>query len=385
MEFTLLGSSSETKSCENQIGSPGTKKEPHTCLILSLDFNSFLNPSYFSHHKLSVATDSLWWEKYDGFKNELKSSDKIKQVCGSFFVPGDPIWFSQDFVSELDPNNVNSKIINALFIDEDYMNLYNLKFIAGKNFYKGCRRDTVSFILNRSAANLLGYSNPHDAVGDYLNVPAWNLKFKIGGVIEDYHHQSPREEVVPVAFVYQNHPAFIKRFSIRVSGDCNETIEVIEAGFRKYFPGNPFGYFHLGNYYNSQYTTDLHFGKTFMIFSFLAIIIAVLGMFALALFFITQRNKEIAIRKALGANSANLLLLLTQNYFSLLAISAIIGFPMAFLLMQRWLENFAVRINLGWWFFVIPLFLMSVLILLSVSQQIIKASRINPAQALKYE
>jgi putative ABC transport system permease protein len=122
-----------------------------------------------------------------------------------------------------------------------------------------------------------------------------------------------------------------------------------------------------------------------MIFSLLAIIIAVLGMFALALFFINQRNKEIAIRKVLGANSANLLLLLTQNYFSLLLISAAIGFPSAYLLMHNWLNNFAVRISLGWWFFVIPLFLLSMLILLSVSQQIIKTSRINPAEALKYE
>lgn len=332
-----------------------------------------------------VAVDSSWWRKYDEFKKELKSSNMIKEVCGSFFVPGDPVWYTQDFISELDPGKVNSKILNVIFVDEDYMNLYNLKFIAGKNFYKGCRNDSISFILNRSAASMLGYSDPADAVGDYIDVPTWKFKYKTGGVIEDYHHQSPREKVIPIVFVYQNHPAFLKRLSIRVSGTCNETIEFIETEYKKFFPGNPFEYFHLGNYYNSQYTTDLHFGKTFMIFSLLAIIIAVLGMFALALFFITQRNKEIAIRKALGANSANLLLLLTQNYFSLLAISAAIGFPLAFLLMQRWLENFAVRINLGWWFFVIPLFLMSILILLSVSQQIIKASRINPAEALKYE
>lgn len=332
-----------------------------------------------------VAVDSSWSRKFYGFKDELKSSKMIHEVCASFFVPGDPVWYTQGFVSELDPDNVNSKILNLIFVDEDYMNLYNLKFLAGKNFYRGCRSDTLSFILNRSAASLLGYTNPAEAVGDYLETPSWNFRYKIAGVIEDYHHQSPREKVIPIVFIYHNHPAFIKRFSIRVSGTCNETLDFIEATYKKYFPGNPFEYFHLGNYYNSQYTTDLNFGQTFMIFSFLAIIIAVLGMFALALFFITQRNKEIAIRKALGANSANLLLLLTQNYFSLLLISALIGFPAAFLLMHHWLENFAARITLGWWFFVIPLFLMSMLILFSVSQQIIKTSRINPAEALKYE
>jgi len=333
-----------------------------------------------------TSVDSTWGEKFYGFKNDLKSSDMIENVCASFFIPGDPVWFTNGFVLQDDIKGTNSKILNVIFVDEDYMDFYNLNFIAGKNFYKGCSSDSISYILNRSAANLLGYVNPADAVNDRLMAPSWNMKNRICGVIEDYHHQSPREKVMPIVFIYQTHPAWIKRFSIRVSsGNINETIDLIQAKYKKFFPGNPFEYFDLTNYYNSQYATDLHFGKTIMIFSFLAIVIAILGMFALALFFISQRNKEIAIRKTLGANSANLLLLLTKNYFSLLLISAFIGFPVAWLLVQNWLENYAVRINLGWWFFVIPLFLMCLLILFSVTQQIIKSARINPAQALKYE
>jgi len=209
---------------------------------------------------------------------------------------------------------------------------------------------------------------------------------KIIGVIENYHQESLQQEFAPTIYTYLPHPRWAKKYSIKIHTDnIRETITFTENKFHEIFPGNTFEYFFLDSHFDQQYKSDQQFGKTFAVFAFLAITISIMGLFALALYFTLQRTREIAVRKILGANVTSLFILLSKDFFVLLLISLMVAFPVAFLIMTNWLESYAYRIGVGWWFFVIPVLIMCLVVLLSVIYQIYKSARVNPSDTLKYE
>ncbi|MGH7456580.1 MAG: ABC transporter permease, partial [bacterium] len=159
----------------------------------------------------------------------------------------------------------------------------------------------------------------------------------------------------------------------------------IQSEYEKLFSGNPFEYFFLDEYFNRQYQTDQRFGQIFGVFAGLAIIIAVLGLFALSAFSAVKRTKEIGIRKVLGATTPNLVMLLSKDFLLLLSLANLVALPLAGLIIKKWLENYAFRINLGWDIFVIPAVIVAAIALITVSTQAIKAALANPVEALRYE
>jgi putative ABC transport system permease protein len=155
--------------------------------------------------------------------------------------------------------------------------------------------------------------------------------------------------------------------------------------YKELFPGNPFEYFFLDDYFNAQYRAEEQFGKVFTAASGLAIFIACLGLFGLSAFMVRQRTKEIGIRKVLGAPVQSILMLLSSDYIKLIAIAGLIALPIAYWSLHRWLESYMVRIPLSWWLFLIPVVIVILVALVTVSVQTIKAALANPAKSLRYE
>jgi putative ABC transport system permease protein len=158
----------------------------------------------------------------------------------------------------------------------------------------------------------------------------------------------------------------------------------VEKIFEKFFPDNAFSYVYLEDSYNAQYNDEKRFAKVIVIFTVLGIIIACLGLIALSSYTAVQRTKEIGIRKALGASLSSIVTLLSADFIKLLA-AIILALPIAYMVMEKWLVNYPYRISLQWFLFIIPAGLILFIALITISFQIIKTARTNPADTLKYE
>jgi putative ABC transport system permease protein len=151
------------------------------------------------------------------------------------------------------------------------------------------------------------------------------------------------------------------------------------------FPGSPYDYFFLDEFFNRQYKAEQQFNTFFRFFSGLAIFIACLGLFGLSAFMATQRTKEIGIRKVLGASVSNILTLLSRDFIKLIIFASILAIPLAYWVIQKWLENYAFHFELSWWLLLAPVLILIIITLFTVSFQTIKAAFTDPAKSLRYE
>ncbi|MCK5463025.1 MAG: FtsX-like permease family protein, partial [Bacteroidales bacterium] len=212
----------------------------------------------------------------------------------------------------------------------------------------------------------------------------WGDTFNIVGVVKDYHQEGLKVEQEPLIFRFFRNAS--NYYSVKVNPDnIQAALSYVEEQWRTFFPLNPFEYFFLDDYYNEQYQNETRFGRVFSLFALLAIIIACLGLYGLSSYTAIQRTREIGIRKVLGSSSGNAVLLLIRYFLIQVLIAVPIGLGTGFYLMSSWIQNFAFRINIGWWFFVGPVLLVALIAILTVSSQVIKTANVNPAESLRYE
>ncbi len=209
------------------------------------------------------------------------------------------------------------------------------------------------------------------------------------GVIEDFHFESLRQKIVPI--VLENSPVSptdsrFNNLSIKVAGNnLQGALATLEKTWKKYLPEIPYQYTFLDEKFTELYQSEQRQETIFTVFACIAIFIACLGLFGLSAFAITQRVKEIGVRKVLGANVSSIVGLLSKDFLKLVLIAAIIAFPVAWYAMTHWLEDFAYRINIHWWVFVVSAILALIVALATVSLQAIKASLANPVKSLRTE
>nr|HMQ63986.1 FtsX-like permease family protein [Flavilitoribacter sp.] len=204
------------------------------------------------------------------------------------------------------------------------------------------------------------------------------------GVVNDYHQVSLKKALDPMAFYCTLYGG--EYYSIRLhTADLPGTISHIRQSWEKAFPGNPFEHFFLDEYFNRQYENERKFGKLFTTFAVLAILIGCLGLLGLSAYTIAQRTKEIGVRKVLGATTAGITALLARDFLRLVLIAIVIATPLAWWIMNNWLQDFASRISIPWWIFAVSGGLAVVVAFLTVSFQSVKAALANPAESLKNE
>jgi len=272
----------------------------------------------------------------------------------------------------------------TLSVDPNYINLLEIKLIAGKNFTEQQPGDTIyQVLLNRAAVDYLG-KTPEEAIGTRINAHLGGPVNEVYGVVENFHFQSLHAPIGGFCFV--NAP-WQKRFlMLRVKeGNLSEQLLTYEAIYKKYFPNNNFGAIFPEEYVARIYDSERRTGQIAVVFSILAILVACMGVFGLTAFMAEQRTKEIGIRKVLGASVWNIASLFTNNYAKLLSISLVISIPVAWWVGVQYLQNFAFRISLSWWIFVVAALITVVLTLITVGALAIKAAMRNPVEAIKTE
>ena len=323
-------------------------------------------------------------EIVETFKSELKKRPNIRNVTGSFVLPGKKLRFKAD-VRQLSEAQSQAVPIAYGAMDYDFMKTFGMKLIAGRNFSPDFPQDQdTSIILTASTTKALGFAEPEDAIGKVLAIDAFHWNPIVVGVMADYHHESLELETQPTLFVCNLGGA--EYFMIKTSSDdLPETIGYVKDTWDRVFPGNPFEYFFLDEYFNRQYQSDQTFGKVFGLFALLAMLIGCLGLFGLSSFTISRRIKEIAIRKICGASFPRLLGHLSKDFIMLVFTASALSWPLMYYVMAQWLSRFAYRITIGWDVFVVSGIVMLVIAFLTVGFHTTKAALTNPVRFLRYE
>jgi putative ABC transport system permease protein len=316
------------------------------------------------------------------FKESLRNYSRIRDVSGSNTLPGESfsnIGFGAEGVDK-------NFTLNLCVCDYDFLKTLKLELARGRFFSKDFSTDSHAAVLNEKAVELLGWDDP---IGKKINNWSQNRgDFTVIGVIKDYHYESLHQEIRPQALFlsggyYTNVESYI---SVRLSTEnISETIGYVENTWRDFAPNKPFEYSFLDQDYNNLYINEQQTRKLFSIFSFLAIFIACLGLFGLASFIADRRTKEIGIRKVLGASVLRIVQILNKSFMKWVLLANLIAWPAAWFVMNRWLQNFAYRIDLSWWMFVLGALLALVIAFITVSFQTVKAALRNPVDSLRYE
>lgn len=329
--------------------------------------------------------DSTFIKHTNTFTEELKTIPHVQGASTSWNVPGGETGRSFN-IRRSDQDESVKLTMRHTAISYDFLKVYGIKLLAGRDFtYTDFNPDfgkLHNLIINESAAKLLGYTSPKEIIGK--TIIRGTRKWDVLGVINDYHQKSLQYPVEAMIFM----PAYSTNSSISVKVDAKElpsTIASIKQKYDAFFPGNLFDYFFLDDQFNKQYADQQLFGKVFAIFAAFAIFIACLGLLGLSLFATLQRTKEIGIRKVLGASVSNIVLLLSKDFIRLIVIAFLIASPVAWYIMHNWLNNFAYRININAWLFLIAGVLSVCIALATISFQAIKAAIANPVKSLRTE
>ncbi|HUQ66342.1 MAG TPA: FtsX-like permease family protein, partial [Flavitalea sp.] len=329
-----------------------------------------------------VGIDSTYMQKLTAFKQELLKNANINEVTVSTSIPGEPVGWNAGGIKLVGADESTQKQYRVIGVDYDYLKIYGLKLIAGRAFSKDFGDDAHSVIYNREAVELLGFSKPEEAVGKKIDF--WGDQYTISGVVENFHQQSLREAYEPL--ILRLIPDVHGYLSVKTDAyQSSAVVAAVKTQWDKFFPGNPYDYFFLDDHFDQQYKADQRFGQTFGLFTALAILVACMGLFGLASFTTLQRTKEIGIRKVLGASVPGILKLLYKDFAILILIAFLIAAPLAGLTVSKWLEGYAFRTNIHWSYFVIPLFAIAFIALVTVSFQSIKAAIANPVKSLRTE
>jgi putative ABC transport system permease protein len=320
----------------------------------------------------------------DAFRNELKKDPSVQAVSASFTVPGK----QREYKVTLKRYGVaNTDSIGARFnsFDYEFLDVFKMKLIAGRKFSPDFPKDQdTSIIITETAAKLLGFKKPEDAIGKVLTVAEFRWNPIVVGVVNDYHQLSLKKPLDPSFFTYSSYDG--EYYSVRINtNNLSRTLKHVEHSWTSAFPGNPFEYFFLDDYFNKQYENEKRFEKLFMVFAILAIIIGCVGLFGLSAYTASQRIKEIGIRKVLGASVPDITKMLSKDFLKLVLIAIVVASPLAWWVMNKWLQDFAYRIHISWWVFAAAGMAALVIAMLTVSFQAIRAAVANPVKSLRTE
>ena len=328
-------------------------------------------------------------DQKDAFKNSSLQIRGVKKISMSDGVLGGQNWTHKMHLQ----GSQNAQSINFLSVGNDFTDALGIKIKEGRSFSGKFpsdvminKRDTVpnqligSVVLNETAVKELGIPAP--AVGKNV---FWDQNYlRVIGVAGDFHYTSFRTKVEPFAFV--DIPMRMGNFTVKLAThNMKSTLAQLENTWNKFSPGRPFEYTFLDETYTKLYESENRFQKVFISMVILAIVIASLGLFGLAIFAAKQRIKEIGIRKVLGASTAAIAAMLSGDFLKLVMIALIIAIPVGWYFMHKWLQDFAYRINISWWMFVAAGLLAVAIALITVSFQAIKAALANPVESLRTE
>jgi putative ABC transport system permease protein len=271
-----------------------------------------------------------------------------------------------------------SMIISPLAVAPDFLDFFKMNLVAGRGF-TGTKADSTSFIVNEAAVAQMGMTDP---VGKRFKL--WQTEGSIVGVVKNFHFASLRETIKPAVFI--SNPEWAGAVYVKTTGaGASQAVAAAQGLWQRFDPKYPFDYKFLDDSFDKMYRREQRTTSLFKAFSAIALLVSCLGLFGLSAFTVQKRQKEISIRKVLGASVLSITNLLTADFLKLVGVAIALASPAAYFLMRAWLSDFAYRIDIQWWMFLLAGAMAVAVALLTVSFQSVKAALSDPVKALKSE
>lgn len=329
------------------------------------------------------------------FKARLKEIPAVTNVSMNFLLPGHKNAAAPIKARRRGQDGSSTVDMNQAWVDDDYIGIFDIELVAGRNFdsaFPGDWTATGAVVINEAAVARLGYTSAGEALGKEIeglqelitdSDERGKLKPSIVGVVRDFHYATLHEPIEPLV-LFPNHPGGYAMIKIDV-GRMQEGLSAIEDAWYEVNPDWAFEYFFVEDTFARLYDAELRFGRIFISFSALAVVIACLGLVGLSSFTAERRRKEIGIRKVLGSSASGLVALLSREYFRLVIAAIVVAWPVAYIAMNAWLKGFAYRIDLDWTTFILAGALAMAIALITVSFQAVRAATANPVESLRME
>ncbi|MEM9328163.1 MAG: ABC transporter permease [Bacteroidota bacterium] len=353
---------------------------------------------YNMHHNVVinapvVISDTSVQAQMIHFKSELERQSGVNGITLTNDIPGKRLDFHNK-VRRAGEARDNYPETYLIAVDHEFLPTYEMKLLAGRNYrsdeatpFFGESEPIHPVIINRTLSEILGFLAPEDAVGAriaFTNGPR-ERDSRIIGVVEDHHQQSLRQAFEPTLLYYPKHH-YAMYMTVNINReDWGKTLRDMEKAYAKTFPNDPFNFFFLEDQVMRQYEADVRFGKICLLFSILAIFIASLGLFGLGAYMAQQKIKEVSIRKVLGADLIEVLMLIPRSLLQLILVAGLVSLPLVYFAGHQWLSNFAFRVDITIWIFILPVVCVMFVALLAILFQSIRVAYVNPANTLRSE
>lgn len=380
----------------------------HTLVVIQFSLSALLiigaigvfsQVSYLHHKDLGFDKEQIlffpmrgdnMFHNQEAFKNDLLKASGVSSVSIGYGFPGDAVAGDEILV----PHNGQQQERSAtqLMVDYDYIKTLGLQLAAGRNFSHAMGTDKDhAWIINETAVKELGFGTPQKALGQTLYWHPWGAKNKdslktgqVIGVVKDFNYKSLYDKV-EVA-ILQIFPDAAWKVAVKINtANAAQTLGQVRNTWNRYCPEFPLEYKFLDENFERMYNAEDKLKSLLGIFTVIAIFVGCLGLFGLAAYGAERRKKEIGIRKVLGATTQGVVLLLSKDFIRLVILSLLIASPVAWYFMNQWLQNFAYRIDIGWWMFAVAAVTVVGIALATVSFQAIRAALANPVKSLRTE
>ena len=338
---------------------------------------------YFDQGLITTARDGSAGTRFSTVENDLKSTGVVESVSlnsnTAFQVGSNSSNYSWKGKEE------NSEILIGMdWVTPDYINSMGMKLLSGRNFNADGLADSNNIIINESLARMIA-KNPADAAGQIINRE--ETRFTIIGVVRNFVYNNVYGSIAPMIMYSDPNGANTNNVNVRFKKDVpyQAALDKVKNVVAKYNPGSPFESRFVDEEFDKLFKTESLIGKLAFLFAGLAIFISCLGLFGLAAYTAEKRNKEIGIRKILGASVPKIAAMLSGDFLKLVALSCLIALPLSWWLMNNWLKDYEYRVSIQWWMFGIPVLLAMIIAIITVSTQAIRAAIANPVKSLRTE
>lgn len=339
---------------------------------------------YFRNYSMGFAKEQIIHfpmsgktnKAYAAFRDQVLSIPSVEGIARSNQIPGNFMW-QESYV-------VDTRSENFTYIptDPDYVKVMGLEIIKGRDLDWNYPSDSIrAYLINQTMAKMLGYDDP---IGKEIPDNGYNQKRTIIGVIKDYNYNSLHNPIGPMAMSFRG--MFYNTINVRVkTSELDQTIAKLKSVWEQFNPDTPFEYQFLNESFGKQYKSEEQLSHIFGFFAIIAVIIGSMGVFALAMFTINTRLREIGIRKVMGASNINIISILSKEYTLIVIASNAIAIPIVYVMMTKWLNTFAYKISIGIGFFIISALTSLAIAYFTVLYNSVKAANANPIDTIKYE
>jgi putative ABC transport system permease protein len=327
-------------------------------------------------------------QKVNSFKSRAANIAGVQSVSVSGAVPGKRVGMAAA-CRRYGTSKTAERAYEMLRVDFDFMKMYQLQLIAGRNYEATNPADSTKIVLNETAVKQFGFTSPQDAVGKKIWIESLDKEpNEIIGVVKDFHQQSLREAYTATVLFMDPKLTWVplKFISVKVNQPQVAAVNAQLAGlWNEIFPDSSFDYSFLDDFYARQYEQDIHFGQVFVLFSSITVIIACMGLFGLTAYSAARRQKEIGVRKVLGASVQSIISLLSNEMIKLILAASLVALPLAAMLIYQWLQGYAFRVQITWWQFLLPVLMLMAISFTTTIFLTYKAALSNPVKTLRDE